>query len=227
MKNLLRFALTERRRIVSEIDHQLFGAKQSLADPMGSLIFTGVEDQPETLNTIAKLGFTDPATVSQTIRGWHHGRVRAMRSERARELLTRLTPRLLRAFSNAGDSDQAFARFSAFFGSLSAGVQVLALLEARPKFLDLIARVLSLAPSLGDKLARRPALLDALIEPRFAIPLGQDAAGSRLAELRDRLSDADSFETKLNIALVKADLFNGIHPIADDRFYFPTQRKSG
>jgi glutamate-ammonia-ligase adenylyltransferase len=194
-------ALIERRRVVSEIDHQLFGdKKRSLADPMGSLIFTGVEDQPETLATIAKLGFTDPAFVSQTIRGWHHGRVRAMRSERARELLTRLTPRLLRAFSNAGDADQAFARFAAFFGSLSAGVQVLALLDARPKFLDLIARVLALAPKLGDKLARRPALLDALIEPRFAIPLGEDAAGTRLAELRDRLRDADSFEAKLNTA---------------------------
>jgi len=194
-------ALIERRRIVSEIDFQLFGdKKRSLADPMGSLIFTGVEDQPETLVTIEKLGFADPAFVSQTIRGWHHGRVRAMRSERARELLTRLTPRLLRAFSNAGDADQAFARFAAFFGSLSAGVQVLALLDARPKFLDLIARVLALAPKLGDKLARRPALLDALIEPRFAIPLGQDAPGSRLAELRERLSDADSFETKLNTA---------------------------
>jgi len=194
-------AVIERRRIVSEIDHQLFGdKKRSLADPMGSLIFTGVEDQPETLATIAKLGFADPASVSQTIRGWHHGRVRAMRSERARELLTRLTPKLLRAFSNAGDADQAFARFASFFGSLSAGVQVLALLEARPRFLDLIARVLALAPKLGDKLARRPALLDALIEPRFAIPLGEDAPGLRLAELRERLSDADSFEAKLNTA---------------------------
>lgn len=193
-------ALIERRRIVADIDHQLFGAKQSLADPMGSLIFTGVEDQPETLNTIAKLGFADPAAVSQTIRGWHHGRVRAMRSERAREQLTRLTPKLLRAFSNAGDADQAFARFASFFGSLTAGVQVLALLEARPRFLDLVARVLALAPKLGDKLARRPALLDALIEPRFGIPLGQDAPGSRLAELRDRMADAESFEDKLNIA---------------------------
>lgn len=193
-------AVIERRRIVADIDHQLFGAKQSLADPMGSLIFTGVEDQPETLNTIAKLGFSDPAAVSQTIRGWHHGRVRAMRSERAREQLTRLTPKLLRAFSNAGDADQAFARFASFFGSLSAGVQVLALMEARPKFLDLVARILALAPKLGDKLAQRPALLDALIEPRFGIPLGQDAAGSRLAELRDRLNDAGSFEDKLNAA---------------------------
>ncbi|MCR6646574.1 MAG: hypothetical protein NVV62_19675 [Terricaulis sp.] len=97
-------ALIEQRSIVAEIDHQLFGRGESLADPMGSLIFTGVEDQPETLETIAKLGFANPALISQTIRGWHHGRIRAMRAERARELLTRLTPRLLRAFAAAGDS---------------------------------------------------------------------------------------------------------------------------
>ncbi len=193
-------ALIERRRIVADIDHQLFGGERSLADPMGSLIFTGVEDHPETLNTIAKLGFADPAAVSQTIRGWHHGRIRAMRSERARELLTRLTPKLLRAFSNAGDADLAFARFAAFFGALSAGVQVLALLDARPIFLDLLARLLALAPRIADKLARRPALLDALIEPRFARPLAEDPPGVRLAELRDRLSDADSFEAQLNAA---------------------------
>ncbi|HRE44553.1 MAG TPA: bifunctional [glutamine synthetase] adenylyltransferase/[glutamine synthetase]-adenylyl-L-tyrosine phosphorylase [Terricaulis sp.] len=193
-------ALIEQRRIVAEIDHQLFGRGESLADPMGSLIFTGVEDQPETLETIAKLGFSNPAQVSQTIRGWHHGRIRAMRAERARELLTRLTPRLLRAFAAAGDSDRAFERFSSFFAGLNAGVQVLSLLEARPAFLDLIARLFSLAPLLAEKLARRPALLDALIEPRFLTPLSQDASGARLADLRARLSDAPSFEAKLNAA---------------------------
>jgi len=193
-------AVIEQRRIVADIDRQLFGRGESLADPLGSLIFTGVEDQPETLETIAKLGFAQPAAVSQSIRGWHHGRIRAMRSSRARELLTRLTPRLLRAFSSAGDPDAAFARFSAFFGGLSAGVQVLSLFEARPALLDLLARLFALAPLLSEKLARRPALLDALIEPRFTVPLGQDAADSRLTELRDRLSVADTFEAKLNAA---------------------------
>jgi glutamate-ammonia-ligase adenylyltransferase len=193
-------AIIEHRRIVADIDHQLFGREKSLADPMGSLIFTGVEDHPETLKTIAKLGFRDPVAVSQTIRGWHHGRIRAMRSERARELLTRLTPKLLRAFSNAGDADQVFVRFSAFFGALSAGVQVLALLDARPIFLDLLSRLLGMAPRLADKLARRPALLDALIEPRFATPLSEDAPGARLVELRERLADADNFEARLNSA---------------------------
>jgi len=193
-------ALVEQRRIVSEIDHQLFGRGDSLADPLGSLIFTGVEDQPETLETIGKLGFANPAYVSQTIRGWHHGRIRAMRSERARELLTRLTPRLLRAFAAAGEPDQAFARFASFFGGLSAGVQVLSLLDARPALLDLIARLLTLAPRLADALARRAALLDALIEPHFADPIGGDEPGERLASLNALLRHADTFEEKLNAA---------------------------
>lgn len=193
-------ALIEQRRIVSEIDHKLFGRGESLADPLGSLSFTGVEDQPETLSTIAKLGFTDAAAVSQTIRGWHHGRIRAMRTARARELLTRLTPRLLRAFSASGDPDHAFARFSDFFAGLVAGVQVLSLLEARPALLDLLARLFALAPQLSEKLSRRPALLDALIEPRFAVPLSQDEAGGRAAMLRERLQEEPSFETRLNAA---------------------------
>ncbi|WP_135210740.1 bifunctional [glutamine synthetase] adenylyltransferase/[glutamine synthetase]-adenylyl-L-tyrosine phosphorylase [Vitreimonas flagellata] len=193
-------ALVERRKIVSDIDHQLFGRGESLADPMGSLIFTGVEDHPETLKTIEKLGFKRPDYVSQTIRGWHHGRIRAMRSERAREVLTRLTPRLLRALAASGDPDQTFARFETFFSGLIAGVQVLSLLEARPSFLDLLARILTLAPRLAEALARRPALLDALIEPRFAIPLAQDEPGALARQLQDRLHDADSFEAKLNAA---------------------------
>lgn len=193
-------ALVDRRRIVAEIDHQLFGRSESLADPMGSLIFTGVEDHPETLRTIEKLGFTQPVIVSQTVRGWHHGRIRAMRSERARELLTRLTPRLLRALAGAGDPDQAFARFNAFFSGLSAGVQVLALLDARPALLDLLARVMSVAPRLAESLARRPALLDALIEPRFVLPLSQDAPGALRADLNERLAGAANFEDKLNAA---------------------------
>jgi glutamate-ammonia-ligase adenylyltransferase len=193
-------AVIDWRRIVADIDQQLFGSGKSLADPLGSLSFTGVEDQPETLATIEKLGFTEPAFVSQTIRGWHHGRIRAMRSERARELLTRLTPKLLRAFSSAGDPDQSFARFASFFAGLSAGVQVLALLDARPQLLDLLARVLSVAPRQADALSMRPALLDSIIEPRFATPLRADQPGARAQELQRRLAGEPTFESRLNAA---------------------------
>jgi glutamate-ammonia-ligase adenylyltransferase len=74
------------------------------------------------------------------------------------------------------------------------------LLEARPALLDLLARLFSLAPLLSEKLSTRPALLDALIEPRFGEPLAQDVRGARLSDLSARLKDADGFEEKLNVA---------------------------
>ena len=43
----------------------------------------------------ARLGFADPAAVAAMVRSWHHGRYRATRSQRARELLTELVPALL------------------------------------------------------------------------------------------------------------------------------------
>lgn len=193
-------AVVAQRRIVADIDHQLFGREESLADPLGSLSFTGVDDNPETLATIERLGFAKPEFISQSIRGWHHGRIRAMRSERARELLTRLTPKLLRALSSAGDPDHAFVRFAAFFGELAAGVQLLSLLVARPALLDLLARLLTLAPAVSERLARRPVLLDALIEPRFAVPLATDVDGGRSAELRDRMVGLETAEQKLDAA---------------------------
>ena len=72
--------------------------------------------------------------VAATVRGWHHGRYRAMRSARARELLTELMPALLR---RAGDERRsptsAFARFDEFLARLPAGVQLFSLLHANPR----------------------------------------------------------------------------------------------
>src|SRR5204862_5768999 len=74
---------------------ELFEEAPSLAGP-GNLVFTGVEDDPDTLATLARLGFADPARVARMVRGGHHGRLRARRSQRAREMLTELVEELLR-----------------------------------------------------------------------------------------------------------------------------------
>lgn len=193
-------ALVERRARVAAIDHDFFGRFGSLADPMGSLIFTGVEDNAETLETLTRLGFADASFVAGTIRGWHHGRIRAMRAERARELLTALTPQILRVIAASSTPDQTFQRFASFFAGLNAGVQVLSLFRAEPKFLEEIVSALALAPRLADTLARRPALLDAMIEPRFERPLAQDAQGERRALVAAAVATADNFEDALNAA---------------------------
>ena len=150
---------------------ELFAEDEDLSSRFGSLVFTGVEDDPETLRTLARMGFSEPPKVAAAIRAWHHGHIPATRSERGRELFTRLAPRLLDAAHDSGAPDAAFRRFSEFFSGLTYGVQVQSLFLAQPRLFQLIVDVLALAPNLGNALARRPAALDAMLDASFFGPL--------------------------------------------------------
>jgi len=196
----LEAVLISNRRAVAAIDARLFSSEESLADPLGSLVFTGVENDADTLATLSQLGFADPVAVSEAVRGWHHGRIRATRSERARELLTAIMPRLLRAIAESGEPDAAFARFCDFLAALPSGVTVLSLLQAKPGLLTDLADVLGLAPMMAEALARRPALLDAMVEPAFVRPLAKDAAGARRAALEQLVAETEGFEGAINAA---------------------------
>ena len=177
----------------------LFAADEDLSSPFGSLVFTGVEDDPETLVTLSRMGFSNPAQVSGLIRGWHTGRAPATRSPRGRELFTRLAPRLLEAAQATSSPDPAFTRFADFFGRLAAGVQVMSLLLAKPELLQLLVRVMAYAPELASALARHPAALDALIDPRFFAPLEPAEVGEALDAAVGR---AKSFEAAMDAARI-------------------------
>jgi glutamate-ammonia-ligase adenylyltransferase len=149
----------------------LFKGEEELSSRFGSLVFTGVEDDPETLATLKRMGFSHPERVAATIRGWHHGHIAATRTERGRELFTRLAPRLLDAANATGAPDDAFNRFGDFFAGLSSGVQIQSLFLAQPRLFELIVEVMAFAPRLASTLARRPTALDALLDPAFFGPM--------------------------------------------------------
>jgi glutamate-ammonia-ligase adenylyltransferase len=177
---------------------RLFESEAPLASRAGSLVFTGVEEDPETVATLARMGFERPAHVSAMIRGWHHGRIRATRSARARELLTKLMPALLEALASTVDPDAAFVHFDRFLSGLPAGVQVFSFLLANPRLLLLVAEIAGSAPRLAEYLGRHPGVLDALINPEFlARTPTQDELKARLEE---ELSRAPGYEAALDAA---------------------------
>ncbi len=176
---------------------ELFKGEEELSSRFGSLVFTGVEDDPETLATLKRMGFSNPPQVSQTIRGWHHGRIGATRTERGRELFTRMAPRLLDAAQATGAPDAAFNRFADFFGALSSGVQVQSLFLAQPRLFELVVQVMAFAPQLAQTLARRPAALDALLDPAFFDPVETQQGESAL---NFAFSQADGFEQAMDAA---------------------------
>ena len=173
---------------------ELFAGEEPLSSRFGSLVFTGVDDDPETLATLRRMGFSDAHAVAATVRAWHHGRIPATRTERGRELFTRLAPRLLDAVAATGAPDAAFARFADFFAGLGVGAQVQSLFLAQPKLLELIVRVMAIAPTFARMLARGPAALDALLDPSFFAPL------EPLELIPTSLSGADGFEAAMDAA---------------------------
>ncbi len=163
----------------------------------GALSFTGTEDDPDTLRTLTDMGFREASRVAGRIRIWHHGRYRATRSERSRQILTELTPRLLKALADTADPDEAFQRFDSFLGGLPAGVQLFSLFYANPQLLDLVAEIMGSAPRLAEWLARKPILLDAVLSPEFFDPLEDREAMA--AELGEALEQARDFQDVLDI----------------------------
>ncbi len=185
----------------------------------GALVFTGTEDDPETLKTLERLGFTRPADVAKSVRGWHHGHIRATRTARARELLTELMPELMRALGEQADPDAAFARLDQFMTALPAGVQLFSLFRANPRLLSLVADLMGTAPRLADHLSHHVGLFDAMLAPDFfevlAAPAELEDGFSRALSQADDLQDvldatrrwvqAKEFQIGIHVLLGESD----------------------
>ena len=169
--NLSKFstALIKEMRKVETHYARLFEHAQGLDTQKGSLVFTGVTDDPDTLETLRGMGFVDPAVTVETIRGWHFGRRAAVQSARAREVLTELVPALLESFSGSGDPDSALAAFDAALARMPAAVELFSILKSHKAVRDLFGDILGGAPRLAQVVAQRPHVLDAAIDPAFLV----------------------------------------------------------
>ena len=179
---------------------QLFEASPALTANGRNMVFAGAVDDPATLAALSSLGFSAPATVIETVRGWHHGRVRAIRSPRSRERLTEMQPRLIEALAATANPDQAFAGFDRFLADLPSGLQLFSVLKQHPPLLDLVAAIMGTAPRLANVLSHRGRVLDAVLDPGF---FGHVAApGALQAIIDDELSQAATYEQALDRARV-------------------------
>jgi [glutamine synthetase] adenylyltransferase / [glutamine synthetase]-adenylyl-L-tyrosine phosphorylase len=110
------------------------------------------------------LGFEEPETAARRVEEWRSGRPRSLRSPAAKEAFEAMLPALVRAIAKSDDPMRALNRLSDVVERVSSGVNLYRLLEARPAVSTLLARILAHAPALSDQLARRPELLDSLLD---------------------------------------------------------------
>ena len=191
-----RTTLTDTLRLVEGRYAELF---QEDRPPEGSvtLVFAGVDDHPGTVETLQRLGFARPSEAIGIVRGWLHGRYRALRSERARSLITGLVPRLLAIVGGTADPDATLHRLDGFLAKLPAGVQLFSLFNVNPELLDLLIDILGFGGRIADYLTGHAGQLEAVLAPDFftALP-GREALAERLDA---ELATARDFEDMLDV----------------------------
>ncbi len=115
-------------------------------------------------SAVERLGIPDPDAAVRRIGEWRSGRPRSLRSGAATRAFEGMLPALLEAIGKSPDPMRALNRLSDVVERVPSGVNLYRLLEARPKLTTLVARILAHAPALSDQLARRPQLLDTLLD---------------------------------------------------------------
>jgi glutamate-ammonia-ligase adenylyltransferase len=185
------------RRVHGHFSEQ-FRGDEALSSNAGTLVLTGVEPTPDTLKTLKTLGFEKPEQIWKRLNAWAAGRATALRSNRARNLFAKIAPRLVDIIAETGEPNAAFVRFEAFLEQLPYGVQPLSLLVNEPRLAaDLIA-ILTMAPRMAEDLARRPDLLDAMLDKRFSTPLANDPPNAFQDRLVGLIDQSSGFEDSLN-----------------------------
>ena len=135
------------------------------------------------------IGFSDPSAVAQRISRWRSGKIRAIRSDAAREAFEKVLPALMESFAGSPDPERALARFDNVIEALPSAVNFFLLLEARPMLRNLVGNILSYAPTLADAMGRRAELLDGLIDST-ALDLPEDS-GKLAAEMQALVAGLD------------------------------------
>ncbi|HEY4171887.1 MAG TPA: bifunctional [glutamine synthetase] adenylyltransferase/[glutamine synthetase]-adenylyl-L-tyrosine phosphorylase [Rhodopila sp.] len=167
------------------------------------LDFRGDDPEPAaTVEALRSLGYNDAKRIVSGVRRWLAGHVRALRSSRARDLMTTMVPSILVTLGHQPNPDEAFNRFDRFVGALPAGVQPMSLFHRNPRQLDRIAAVLGAAPLLAEHLVRYPSALEGLLTSDEVVDVRR--------MLRSRLTDADRPEDVIQIvrqAVKERDFF--------------------
>ncbi len=194
--------ITEVMRLVGSHYAALFEKSPELSGRGGNLVFTGDDDDPGTVNTIAEMGFKQPSQIISTIKGWHYGRYNAVRTAPAREMLTELTPGLLEAFSETQNPDVDFFAFDRFLAGLPAGIQFFSILKSNDNLIRLITLILGSAPRLASIITRKPHIFDGLIDPSFTASIPEPEELIRRLDIA--LDRSGNYEAKLDQARIFA-----------------------
>lgn len=127
----------------------------------------------------SKARVKDPKLLASLLQGWRSGKPRSLRAPEALTAFETVIPALVEQVGGGATGRDALLRLDQMILAMPSGVQFWRLLCAHPALANVVGRLLTSTPLLADALARRPSLIDILLEPAPPLP----DAPAALAEL--------------------------------------------
>lgn len=104
-----------------------------------------------------------PEESASILQSWNNSGPRALRTARARSILTNILPNILQIFAEQKNPLLVLQRFDSLLARHHAGIQLLSLFERNPILINRLATMLSSSQFMANYITENPAALDALI----------------------------------------------------------------
>ncbi|MDJ0873879.1 MAG: bifunctional [glutamate--ammonia ligase]-adenylyl-L-tyrosine phosphorylase/[glutamate--ammonia-ligase] adenylyltransferase [Desulfobacterales bacterium] len=158
--------------------------EKDVALEMFAGIWQEAVDADRTDVLLQRAGFEKPAAILSSLAYLRKQVQRAKISAEGRRRLDRLVPQMLQAAAQAEAPDQTVARIVDILTSIGRRATYLALLAENPPVLRHLVRLAGASHFIAALIARRPVLLDELLDPRtLYAPPGKDELTAELHTL--------------------------------------------
>ncbi len=181
--------LRRHRRLVHEHFQQVFSAPQATEqedvpeqDELDALCAGSVAAEQEG-EVLRRHGYNDPEETARWLENLRGGSAMRFAGQRGRAQLRRLLPLLLHAAAEQEHPDETFVRLAQLLETIAGRTTYLTLLLESPMALSQLVRLCGASSWLADMLARHPALLDELLDPRSLYqPMARETLERELEE---------------------------------------------
>jgi glutamate-ammonia-ligase adenylyltransferase len=162
-------ALGAHRDAVTAHFDALFGTSDTAESDRLAMAWTRTEPDDASASALRDAGYTDPATVIETLaRARGSGRYLRLPA-RSRERFDALVPQLMRVAAATTEPQQTLERLLSLLEAIGGRSAYLALLIEHPPVLPRIAQLMSASAWAADYLTRHPILLDELLDSRVLL----------------------------------------------------------
>ena len=179
-----------------EIFNKPIGKASNIIKPSNRLIFSGINDNEETLKILTYMGFKHPRKITSAIKNWLYGRYDIAKDEQTRYKMIEIIPDLLQAISKSYNPDNAFDYFNKLLQNTNKRSSIFSLFIKEPHYMKLIANALGSSKEIAEYIITDPDIIQKIVSSDFFKPL--QSFEELEIELRASLKDTKNYKEALN-----------------------------